>query len=536
MADRMAFLTTPRAERARRDARERLADRREVYRPGALLPVVGGQAGRCMDCGLPFCHAACPLGNLVPDWNALVAAGDWQAAAARLLATNNFPEFTGRLCPAPCESACVLAIDGAAVTIKNIELAIADRAWEEGWDRPHPPERRGRELRVAVVGSGPAGLAAAQQLTRAGYATTVFERADRPGGLLRYGIPPFRLEKHRLERRLNQLRAEGTEFRTGVRVGSDVTGVELRARYDAVVVAVGATAARELAVPGARLPGVHSAMEYLTWANRVDEGDCTDPPLTAEGSEVVIVGGGDTAADCLGTALRQRAASVTQLDINPRPPERRAAGQPWPVHPKVYRETTSHEEAGADCRVFGAATVGFEPGPEGRLAGVRFAEAVPGERGVRPGGGRSSPGAGRGASGASPSGAGASPSGAGASRTVPGASRTVPGASRTVPGTERTVRAQLALLALGFVGPEPDQPLFPQLGLTVGLDGTLERDDGYRTAVEGVFVAGDAGRGQSLIVWAIAEGRSAAAAVDRYLRGSTELPSPVSASARALTL
>ncbi|MFH8381670.1 glutamate synthase subunit beta [Kitasatospora sp. NPDC018058] len=487
MADRMAFLTTPRAERARRDARERLGDWREVYRPGALLPVVGGQAERCMDCGLPFCHAACPLGNLVPEWNRLVAEDDWRAAAARLLATNNFPEFTGRLCPAPCESACVLAIDGAAVAIKNVELAIADRAWGQGWDRPQPPERRGPERRVAVVGSGPAGLAAAQQLTRAGHATTVYERADRPGGLLRYGIPPFRLEKHRLERRLDQLRAEGTVFRTGVRVGQDVTGEQLRAGYDAVVVAVGAAACRELAVPGRGMPGVHPAMEYLTWANRVDEGDCAASPLSARGRQVVIVGGGDTAADCLGTALRQRAAAVTQLDINPRPPERRAAGQPWPVHPKVYRETTSHEESESGARVFAAATVGFEPGPDGRLAGVRFAEAEPGDRSARA-------------------------------------------------GTERILPAQLALLALGFTGPEPDQPLFAQLGLAVGPDGALERDDGFGTGVDGVFVAGDAGRGQSLIVWAIAEGRATAAAVDRYLRGRTELPSPISASARALTL
>ncbi|MEU1285181.1 glutamate synthase subunit beta [Kitasatospora sp. NPDC005856] len=512
MADRMAFFTTPRAERARRDARERLGDWQEVYRPGELLPLVGGQAGRCMDCGLPFCHHACPLGNLVPDWNRLVArseaggdgepgavagagaggGSDWRAAAARLLATNNFPEFTGRLCPAPCESACVLAIDGAAVTIKNVELAIADRAWEEGWDGPRPPDRpeRAGGRRVAVIGSGPAGLAAAQQLTRAGHAVTVYERADRAGGLLRYGIPPFRLEKHRLERRLDQLRAEGTTFRTGVRVGRDVPGEELRAEYDAVVVAVGAGACRELAVPGRDRPGVHQAIEYLTWANRVDEGDCPVPPVSAEGRDVVIVGGGDTAADCLGTALRQRAASVTQLDINPRPPQGRASGQPWPVHPKVYRETTSHEESGAaeaGPRVFAATTVGFEAGPDGRLAAVRFAEAEPADRSPRT-------------------------------------------------GTERPLPAQLALLALGFTGPEPDRRLFAQLGLTTGPEGTLARDDGFATEAEGVFVAGDAGRGQSLIVWAIAEGRAVAAAVDRYLRGWTELPAPIRASARALTV
>ncbi|MFJ9696950.1 glutamate synthase subunit beta [Kitasatospora sp. NPDC101183] len=517
MAERMAFLRTPRAERERRDARERVGDRREVYRPGPPLPLVSGQAARCMDCGLPFCHSACPLGNLVPEWNRLAAHGDWRAAARWLLATNNFPEFTGRLCPAPCESACVLAIGGAgagvvagvgagtevgpgagpgagpvpalgAVAIKNVELALADLAREEGWDRPHPADR-GDGRRVAVIGSGPAGLAAAQQLTRAGHAVTVYERADRAGGLLRYGIPPFRLEKHRLERRLDQLREEGTALRTGVRVGRDVPGEQLRAEYEAVVVAVGAGACRELPVPGRGLPGVHPAMEYLTWANRVDEGDRADSPLSAEGLDVVIVGGGDTAADCLGTALREGAASVTQLDINPRPPVRRSAGQPWPLHPKVERETTSHEECGAaraGGRLFAAATVGFEPGPDGRLAAVRFAEAEQGGR-------------------------------------------------RPRPGTERTVPARLALLALGFTGPEPDA-LFGQLGLALGPEGTLERDEGFAAGPPGVFVAGDAGRGQSLIVWAIAEGRAAAAAVDRYLRGWTELPAPIGASARALGL
>ncbi|MFJ9608776.1 glutamate synthase subunit beta [Kitasatospora sp. NPDC101176] len=489
MADRMAFLTTPRAERERRDARERLGDRREVYRPGALLPVVGGQAARCMDCGLPFCHSACPLGNLVPEWNRLVAEADWRAAAARLLATNNFPEFTGRLCPAPCESACVLAIDTAAVTIKNIELAIADRAWEEGWDCPQPAERASGH-RVAVVGSGPAGLAAAQQLTRAGHATTVYERADRPGGLLRYGIPPFRLEKHRLDRRLEQMRAEGTVFRTGVLVGRDVPADRLRADCDALVVAVGATACRELPAPGRALPGVHQAIDYLTWANRVDEGDLPAPPLSAEGRQVVIVGGGDTAADCLGTALRQGAASVTQLDINVRPPAHRAPGQPWPTHPKLYRETTSHEESGTaeeGGRIFATTTLGFRPGPDGRLAAVHVAEAEPPDRTPRA-------------------------------------------------GTGRTLPAQLVLLALGFTGPDPDQPLAAQLGLTTAPDGTLARDDDFAAPAPGVFVAGDAGRGQSLLVWAIAEGRSTAAAVDRYLRGATELPAPIRASARSLVL
>ncbi|MFJ9952879.1 glutamate synthase subunit beta [Kitasatospora sp. NPDC091207] len=489
MADRMAFFTTPRLPRERRDPQERLGDHREVYREGALLPVIAGQAARCMDCGLPFCHHACPLGNLVPDWNTLVARDDWRAAAARLLATNNFPEFTGRLCPAPCESACVLAIDAEAVTIKNVELAIADRAWESGYDAPQPPERL-TGLRVAVVGSGPAGLAAAQQLTRAGHTTTVYERADRIGGLLRYGIPPFRLEKHRLDRRIDQMRAEGTVFRTGVAVGRDLPADELRERSDALVVAVGATRCRDLPVPGRRLSGVHQAISYLTLANRVDEGDYPDSPLSAEGCRVVIVGGGDTAADCLGTALRQRAAAVTQFDINPRPPGRRAADQPWPVHPKVYRETTSHEEAGgaaAEPRVFAATTVGFEAGTDGRLAAVRFAEARRGDR-------------------------------------------------RPRPGTERTLPVDLALLALGFSGPGQNGALVGQLGLSVEPGGNLARDEDFAGGADGVFVAGDAGRGQSLIVWAIAEGRAVAAAVDRHLRGRTELPAPVAPSDGPLTV
>ncbi|MFG3053423.1 glutamate synthase subunit beta [Kitasatospora sp. NPDC048239] len=496
--DPKAFLTTPRRPRERRAPEERLGDRREVYRPGALLPLIAGQADRCMDCGLPFCHHACPLGNVIPDWNALVAREDWRAAAARLLSTDNFPEFTGRLCPAPCESACVLAIDAEAVTIRNVELEIAERAGERGYDPPQPPERMTGQ-RVAVVGSGPAGLAAAQQLTRAGHTTTVYERADRIGGLLRYGIPPFRLEKHRLERRIAQMQAEGTRFRTGVAVGRDLPADELRARCDAVVVAVGATVCRDLAVPGRHLPGVHQAITYLTLANRVDEGDYPLSPLSAEGRAVVIVGGGDTAADCLGTALRQRAAAVTQLDINPRPPGRRAPDQPWPVHPKVYRVTTSHEEAGGPAcepRLFAATTVGFEAGAGGRLAAVRFAEARPGDRGP-------------------------------------------------LPGTERTVEAELVLLALGFSGPErPEGPEGPgregglaaQLGLALDPQGNLARDEGFAAAADGVFVAGDAGRGQSLIVWAIAEGRSAAAAVDRYLRGDTELPAPVAPSDRPLTV
>ncbi|MEU9128490.1 glutamate synthase subunit beta [Kitasatospora sp. NPDC048540] len=488
MADPKAFLTTPRTLRERRAPRERVQDWAEVNAERGLLPIVGGQADRCMDCGIPFCHRACPLGNLIPDWNVLVSHADWESAANRLHATNNFPEFTGRLCPAPCESACVLAVAGGdAVTIKNVEAAIADQAWALGLAAPRPPEYLSGRT-VAVIGSGPAGLAAAQQLTRAGHQTTVYERADRLGGLLRYGIPSFRLEKHHLDRRIDQLRAEGTLFRTGVEIGTDLTAADLRARHDAVVVAVGATAWRELPVPGRELAGVHQAMEYLPLANRVVEGDLADSPLSAAGRQVVIVGGGDTAADCLGTALRQHAARVTQLDINPQPGDARSAAQPWPVHPKVHRLTASHEEAVAlsgDPRIYSAVTVSFESDRLGRVRALRLAEAEPADR-------------------------------------------------RPRPGTGRTLPAELVLLALGFRGPQPDSPLIGQLGLTLDADGRLARDRGYAAGPDGVFVAGDAGRGQSLIVWAIAEGRSVAAAVDRYLTGSTALPDPVAATDRPI--
>ncbi|WP_329561492.1 glutamate synthase subunit beta [Kitasatospora sp. NBC_01266] len=496
MADPQGFLTTPSRPRARRPAGARVADWNEVYQGQSLLPIIGGQAGRCMDCGIPFCHDACPLGNLIPDWNDLVFREDWQRAADRLLATNNFPEFTGRLCPAPCESACVLAIDSDPVTIKNIEITIAERAWQLDRERPLPPlDPSGRS--VAIIGSGPAGLACAQQLTRAGHRTVVYERADRIGGLLRYGIPNFRLEKHYLDRRIEQLSAEGTEFHTGVTVGRDISTAELRARCDALVIAVGATRWRDLPVPGRQLAGVHQAMEYLPLANRVVEGDFATPAIDAEGKQVVIVGGGDTAADCLGTALRQHAAAVTQLDINPRPGERRAAGQPWPVHPRTYRMTTSHEEAealtrtaaqaGADARIFSAATLRLDGDPHGHVTALRLAEAEPVDR-------------------------------------------------RPRAGTDQLIPADLVLLALGFDGPEPDSPLLHDLALHLTAEGAIARDEQFATHQDGVFVAGDAGRGQSLIVWAIAEGRSAAAAVDRYLTGATALPAPITAADRPLAL
>ncbi|MDH6137685.1 glutamate synthase (NADPH/NADH) small chain [Kitasatospora sp. MAA4] len=494
------FLSTPRRPRERRAPQERVRDWNEVNAERRLLPIIGGQAGRCMDCGIPFCHSACPLGNLIPDWNFLVSREEWANASAHLHATNNFPEFTGRLCPAPCESACVLAINADPVTIKNVEAAIADQAWQLGLETPRPPARLSGRT-VAVIGSGPAGLAAAQQLTREGHATTVYERADRLGGLLRYGIPSFRLEKRLLDRRIDQLRAEGTRFHTGVEAGRDLSGEELLARFDAIVLAVGATARRDLPVPGRELDGIHQAMEYLPLANRVQEGDFARSPICAEGRHVVIVGGGDTAADCLGTALRQNAACVTQLDINPRPDDSRADDQPWPVHPKVYRLTASHEEARArpvpdhdaasaapdDRRLFSAATLRFEDDGRGRVRALHCAEVEPAQR-------------------------------------------------RPRAGTDREIRAELVLLALGFTGTERGSTLMRQLGLELDAAGNLARGRDFATGTTGVFVAGDAGRGQSLIVWAIAEGRAAAAAVDRYLTGSTALSAPIAATDRPLVL
>ncbi|WP_329153939.1 glutamate synthase subunit beta [Streptomyces sp. NBC_01456] len=500
MTDPYGFLKTPRRPVAGRPVQERLHDWHEVYAGQALLPLISEQAGRCMDCGIPFCHSGCPLGNLIPEWNAYARAGDWRAAAERLHATNNFPEFTGRLCPAPCEDACVLALNADPVTIKNVEQAIADESWERGFTAPHPPQRLSGKT-VAVIGSGPAGLAAAQQLTRIGHTVAVYERADRIGGLLRYGIPEFKLEKWHLERRLAQMRAEGTKFRTGVAIGPDLDATELRKRYDAVVVAVGATERRELPVPGRELRGIHQAMEYLTLANRVREGDFASPPLTAEGRHVVIVGGGDTGSDCLGTALRQGAASVVQLDINPEPGDDRPDAEPWPVYPKVYRISHAHEEArgraGTDPRLFASATLRFEGDASGRVRALHLTEVEPTAR-------------------------------------------------RPRPDTEREIPAELVLLALGFSGPERGGGLMRQLGLTLDGRGNFARDAGFaaeaaqhdawpvRSRTDGVFVAGDAGRGQSLVVWAIAEGRSAAAATDRYLTGSSELPSPVSAEDRPL--
>ncbi|MEU4927530.1 glutamate synthase subunit beta [Streptomyces yokosukanensis] len=486
MADPKGFMTTPRQEWPRRPVEERVRDWDEVYVPRALLPIISKQADRCMDCGVPFCHDACPLGNLIPEWNDLVSREDWRAASDRLHATNNFPEFTGRLCPAPCEAGCVLAINQPAVTIKNVECAIADRAWAEGFTPARPPERLSGRT-VAVIGSGPTGLAAAQQLTRAGHTVAVYEKDDRIGGLMRYGIPEFKMAKRHLERRIEQMRAEGTKFRTSTTVGREVGAVELRGRYDAVVIATGATAWRELSVPGRELEGIHQAMEYLPLANRVCEGDLEVSPLSAAGRHVVIVGGGDTGADCLGTAVREGAASVTQLDIYAQPgAERDEDTEPWPTYPKIYRLSAAHEEArdlrtapaaDADARLFAASTLHFAGDDSGHVRSLHLVE--------------------------------------------------VDELRRPLPGTGRTLPVDLVLLALGFSGPDQEDGLIRQLGLQLAPRGTLARDDGFATNVPGVFAAGDAARGQSLIVWAIAEGRAVAAAVDRYLTGSSQLPAPV---------
>ena len=483
MADPKGFLTTPRENRKTRPVDLRLRDWREVYQEFDRERVES-QAGRCMDCGIPFCHLGCPLGNLIPEWNDLVWREDWHDAIERLHATNNFPEFTGTLCPAPCETACVLAINDDPVTIKNVELAIIERAFDEGWVSPQPPEAKTGK-RVAVVGSGPAGLAAAQQLTRVGHDVVVYERADRIGGLLRYGIPEFKMQKARLDRRLDQMRAEGTEFRAGVDVGVDLTVSELRASHDAVVLAGGATAWRDLEIPGRDLEGVCQAMEYLPPSNRVQEGDLERTPISAEGKHVVIIGGGDTGADCLGTAHRQGAASVTQLEIMPTPPEHRTDNMPWPTYPMVYRVSSAHEEGGE--RLFSVSTQEFIGDDDGHVRSLQLVE-------VRSNEGRFEP----------------------------------------VEGTEHEIPCDLVLLAMGFVGPDRG-PLLDGLGVDLDERTNVARDKTYMTSVDGVFAAGDMGRGQSLIVWAIAEGRAAAAGVDRYLTGRDVLPCPIAPTDRPLT-
>ncbi|MGC5169845.1 glutamate synthase subunit beta [Micromonospora sp. DT81.3] len=476
MADPKGFLkTTERELPPRRPVPVRIMDWKEVYE-SAESGVIRRQAGRCMDCGIPFCHKGCPLGNLIPEWNDLMWRGEGRSAIERLHATNNFPEFTGRLCPAPCESACVLGINQPAVTIKQIEVSIADEAFANGWVEPEPPARLTGKT-VAVVGSGPAGLAAAQQLTRAGHTVAVYERDDRIGGLLRYGIPDFKMEKKHLEARLRQMRDEGTRFRAGVTIGVDISWSDLRGRYDAVVIATGATIPRELAIPGRDLAGVHFAMEYLIESNKAVAGDQVPNQISAEGKHVIVIGGGDTGADCIGTAHRQGALSVTNLAIGVQPATSRPEHQPWPMDPTVFEVSSAHEEGGE--RMYLASTVEFLSNGAGEVRALRVAETeyVDGRR-------------------------------------VPKS------------GTEREIPADLVLIAMGFTGPERTE-LEEQLRPQFTGRGNVERDDRYETSVSGVFVAGDAGRGQSLIVWAIAEGRAAAAHVDSFLMGETALPAPV---------
>jgi len=484
VADPRGFLTTREREtQRRRPVPVRIMDFKDVYeRPDPT--VLHRQAGRCMDCGVPFCHSGCPLGNLIPEWNDLVWRGRMDEAVGRMYSTNNFPELTGRLCPAPCESACVLGINQPAVTIKQVEVAIADAAFagEGPGMTPQPPARHTGNT-VAVVGSGPAGLAAAQQLTRAGHTVAVYERDDAIGGLLRYGIPDYKLEKDVLDARIAQMRAEGTRFRTNVAVGTDISWAQLRRRYDAVVVATGAPVPRDLPIPGRELPGVHHAMEYLTLSNRTVAGKQVRKPIDARGKHVVILGGGDTGADCIGTAHRQGAASVTTLAIGKQPPNERPGHQPWPVHPALFEVASAHEEGGE--RVFLASTVEFV-GDENGVTGLKVAETEYTEHGRVP-----------------------------------------------KPGTERVIPADLVLLALGFTGMDPTG--LDEVGVRFDERSRPQRGEDYAVA-PGMFLAGDAGRGASLVVWAIAEGRAVAAAVERSLTGETSLPEPVAPSDTGFSL
>jgi glutamate synthase (NADPH/NADH) small chain len=465
------FIEFARVKPHARPVAERVHDYRHVY-DGYAAEELTRQASRCMDCGVPFCHQGCPLGNLIPDWNDLVYRDSWRAALERLQQTNNFPEFTGLLCPAPCEGSCVLGINKDPVTIKGIELAIVDRGFDEGWIAPEAPRARTWK-KVAVIGSGPAGLAAAAQLNRAGHSVTVFEKSDRIGGLLRYGIPEFKMEKRVLERRLALLAAEGVVFRPRVDAGVDLPADELRRNFDAVLLAGGAGRPRDLGVPGRGLAGVHFAMEYLTQQNRRCEGDAVDETgaITAAGKDVVIIGGGDTGADCLGTVHRQGARSVAQLELLPVPPASRAADNPWPTWPLIFRTSSAHEEGGE--RVYAVTTTHLSGDAAGRVQTLHGQRV---ERTVTDGRVRFDP----------------------------------------VPGSEFAIPAGLVLLAMGFSGAEPS-PLLENLAVRMTDRGTVWRDDAWMTSVPGVFAAGDMQRGQSLIVWAIADGRQAAAAIDAYL-------------------
>jgi glutamate synthase (NADPH/NADH) small chain len=474
------FLEIEREQPARRKVEERLQDWLEVYQP---FPEEKQreQGARCMDCGVPFCHSGCPVNNLIPDWNDLVYNGRWEAAIRRLHATNNFPEFTGRICPAPCEAACVLGISEPAVSIKLIERSVVERAWDAGWIHPEPPEQNTGK-RVAVVGSGPAGLAAAQQLRRAGHSVTVYEKNDRIGGLLRYGIPSFKMEKHVLDRRLQQMRAEGVTFVANAHVGVNLPVEKLTERYDAILLCGGSEQPRDLKIPGRELKGIHFAMEFLPQQNRRCEGDTVDPAIAilAEGKRVVIIGGGDTGADCLGTSLRQHALSVHQFEIMPKPPAQRAASTPWPMWPMQLRTETSHEEGG--IRDWSINSVQFTGDAEGRVQQLHAVRVGP------------------------------------------------PPKFEPIPGSEFSLDVDLVLLAMGFLGPVRSG-MIEQFGVALDNRGNVATDADYRTSIENIFAAGDMRRGQSLVVWAISEGRKAAASVDRYLSTVAE---PVSQHHRAL--
>jgi glutamate synthase (NADPH/NADH) small chain len=474
----------PRQVAERRPIPERVEDWLEVYpgTPGrAVAPIIETQASRCMDCGIPFCHSACPLGNLIPEWNDLAWRDEPNYALDRLHSTNNFPEFTGRLCPAPCETACVVGINREPVTIKNIEVALIDRAWDDRRVEPQMAEWHTLKT-VAVVGSGPSGLAAAQQLTRAGHTVVVYERADAVGGLLRYGIPNFKMEKSVLDRRLKQMRLEGTTFKVNTTIGRDITGEDLMERFDAVVLAIGSTVPRDLQAPGRELSGIHQAMDYLTQSTKSLNAEVEDQ-ITAAGKDVIVIGGGDTGADCVGTAIRQGAKSVTSLEIMPQPPVDRPSNQPWPTYPAIYRVASAHEEGGE--RLYSVSTTQFL-GQDGQLSGVEIEEV-----------------------------------------------RMESGRFVGVEGTKRVLPAQLVLLAMGFLGPQRD--LADELGLELDGRGNIVRGEDFQTNVPGVFAAGDCGRGQSLIVWAIAEGRSAAKGVDTYLNEApSNLPAPIRPETRQL--
>ena len=460
------FLEIEREQAPRRSVDQRVKDWFEIYEP---FPEEKQreQGARCMDCGVPFCHTGCPVNNLIPDWNDLVYNARWQSAIRRLHATNNFPEFTGRICPAPCEAACVLGINQPAVSIKLIEKSIVERAWDEGWIHPEPPEQNTGK-RVAVVGSGPSGLAAAQQLRRAGHSVTVYEKNDRIGGLLRYGIPNFKLEKHVLDRRLQQMRAEGVTFLTSAHVGGNIPVETLTSHYDAILLAGGAEHPRDLKIPGRELKGIHFAMDFLPQQNRRNEGDSIDPAvaISAAGKRVLIIGGGDTGADCLGTSHRQGAASVHQIEIMPRPPETRAASTPWPLWPLQLRTESAHEEGG--IRDWAVNSLKFTGDEDGNVTQVHAVRVGP------------------------------------------------PPKFEAIPGTEFILDVDLVLLAMGFLGPVKSG-MIEQLGVSLDPRGNVATNSEYMTSVEGIFAAGDLRRGQSLVVWAISEGRRAAAAVDHYL-------------------